>query len=148
MMQGNNIAPHADAKQGCIFENLLATPPVGLKSRFKESLAKRADNWEERLHLWTPSTMALKSLSDCVNRRGISTQVYTFLSPDAVDPIDKWLIRKGISVPVYFYPDVADLAYDLIFDRSVHVVYTASKEDAMVLGMRSTVVTPNTAWNL
>lgn len=147
-MERNDIAPYAEAKQGAIFEHLLATPPVTLKKRFKEALSKRSDDWDERLAFWTPSTIALKSLSDCVNRRGIMTQVYTFLSPHAVEPINKWLIRKGISVPVYYYSDVSDLAYDLVFDRSIHVVYTPKQEDAMVLGIRATLVSPNTIWNL
>lgn len=147
-MQGNDISAFVEARQGTMFEGVLANPPVTLKSRFKDALASRSDDWEKRLPLWTPSTLPLKSLSDCVNRLGIATDVYTFLGPEAVDPIEKWLIRKGISVPVYWYPDVADLAFDLTFNRSIRVVYTASHDDAMVLGMRATVVSPERAWSV
>lgn len=147
-MQGNDIFPFTSARQGTMFEGVLATPPATVKSRVKDALATRNGDWEKRLAQWTPGVMALKSLSDCVNRRGIATTVYTFLSPDAVDPIEKWLIRKGISVPVYYYTDVAELAFDLTFDRSIHVLYTSSVDDAQVLGIRSTVISPDTAWGL
>lgn len=145
-MQGNDISPFLSAYQGTMFEGVLASPPSGIKGKVKEALAR--NNWEEIIQLWSPSTAALKSLSDSVNRLGIRTDVYTFLSPEAVDPIEKWLIKKGISSPVLFYPSVTELAYDLTFNRSVRVVYTANSEDALVLGLRATRVTPETAWNI
>lgn len=145
-MQGNNIAPFVDARQGTMFEGVLATPPVGLKNRFKEIIAR--NDWSEIIPLWSAGVSSVKSLADAVNRLGISTDVYTFLSPEAVDPIGKWLIRKGISVPVYYYENAAELAFDLTFNRSVRVVYTSSTDDASILGIRSTVVSPETVWSL
>lgn len=145
-MQGNDIAPFADARQGTMFEGVLALPPTSLKHKVRERLTSLT--WEQRIEVWTPCTMPLKSLSDCVNRLGIATDVYTFLSPDAVDPIEKWLIRKGISVPVFYYENVGELAYDLSFNRAVRVVYTSEHEDAKVLGMRATTVSSEHAWSV
>jgi len=145
-MERNNIAPFADARQGTMFEGVLALPPTSLKSKFREAVASLS--WEQRLAMWSPCTLPLKSLSDSVNRLGIATDVYTFLSPDAIDPIEKWLIKKGISVPVFYYKDAGELAYDLVFNRAVRVVYTADQEDAKVLGIRSTVVSSDRAWSL
>lgn len=145
-MQGNDIAPFMDARQGTMFEGVLASPPVGLKNRFKEIIAR--NDWSEIIPLWVAGIASVKSLSDSVNRLGIATDVYTFLSPAAIDPIEKWLIRKGISVPVYYYESATELAFDLTFNRSVRVVYTGVQDDASILGMRSTLVTPETIWNL
>lgn len=145
-MQGNDIAPFMDARQATMFEGVLATPPVGVKNKFKEILAR--NDWSEIIPLWSSGVASVKSLADSVNRLGIATDVYTFLSPEAVDPIGKWLIRKGISVPVYFYENAAELAFDLTFNRAVRVVYTSNRDDAAVLGIRSTVVSPETVWSV
>lgn len=145
-MQGNDISAFADARQGTMFEGVLAIPPTSFKNRLRERLTSLS--WEQRIDLWTPCTMPLKSLSDCVNRLGIATDVYTFLSPEAIDPIEKWLIKKGISVPVYYYENVGELAYDLTFNRAIRVVYTSEHEDAKVLGMRATTVTSEHAWSV
>lgn len=148
-MQGNDISSFIESRQGTMFEGVLATPPVGKSFKvLKERMftGDTEESWEQRLKLWTPATMPLKSLADHVNRLGIMTEVYTFLSENAVDPINKWLVRKGISVPVYYYSTVAELAFDLSFNRSIRRVFTASAEDAQVLGIRSTVVTSERAW--
>lgn len=148
-MQGNDISAFTDSRQGTMFEGVLANPPVGKSFKVLKERMFTGDTeevWSNRLNLWTPSTFPLKSLSDQVNRLGVMTEVYTFLSPNAVDPISKWLIRKGISVPVYYFESVAELAYDLSFNRSIKRIMTASAEDAQVLGLRSTVVSPDKAW--
>lgn len=147
-MQGNDISSFIESRQGTMFEGVLATPPVKALTKFREKVTTgdTEESWEQRLKLWTPATMPLKSLADHVNRLGIMTEVYTFLSPQAIDPINKWLIRKGISVPVYFYESVAELAYDLSFNRSIRRIFTASPDDAQVLGIRSTVVTSERSW--
>jgi len=148
-MQGNDISVFATTRQGTMFEGVLATQPIKSPKYFtrKTLSSDTEESWEKRLSLWLPSTMPLKSLADQVNRMGIMTDVYTFLSPYAVDPISKWLIRKGISAPVFYYENVAELAYDLSFNRSVRRVFTASQEDAQVLGMRATVVSSDRAWS-
>lgn len=147
-MQGNDISAFIEARQATMFEGVLALPPVKTLTKLRERVTTgdSEETWTQRLKLWTPATMPLKSLADHVNRLGIMTEVYTFLSESAVDPINKWLVRKGISVPVYYYSNVSELAYDLTFNRSIRRVFTASTEDAQVLGIRSTVVTSDRAW--
>lgn len=147
-MQGNDIAAFTDSRQATMFEGVLATPPVRTLAKLREKTltGDTEEAWEQRLKLWSPATMSLKSLADHVNRLGIMTEVYTFLSWHAVDPIGKWLVRKGLSVPVYYYADAKELSYDLTINRSIRRVFTASADDAQVLGIRSTVTTPDRAW--
>lgn len=147
-MQGNDISAFIDSRQATMFEGVLAVPPMKALTKFREKVltGDTEESWENRLRFWTPCTMPLKSMVDYVNRLGVMTEVYTFLSENAVDPISKWLIRKGVSVPVYYYPSVVELAFDLTFNRSIRRVFTSSSEDAQVLGIRSTVVTTEKAW--
>lgn len=147
-MQGNDISAFIQARQATMFEGVLALPPVKTLTRLREKVltSDTEESWEQRLRLWTPATMSLKSMADHVNRLGIMTEVYTFLSENAVDPISRWLVRKGLSVPVYYYSNVGELSYDLTFNRSIRRVFTASEDDAQVLGIRSTVTTSDRAW--
>jgi hypothetical protein len=144
-MQGNDIASFSPTAQGVIFDGLLATPPSGNKSLL-ETIQKRRDRWDSVINLWEPNDLPLKALSDSVNRLGLGTDVYTFIHPDAVDAIDKWLVRKGISTPVYYYETPQLLEYDLRFSRAVRIIYTSNEEYARILGIRATVVNPERAW--
>ena len=144
-MQGNDIASFSPTAQGVIFDGLLATPPSGNKSLL-EAIQKRRDRWDSVINLWEPNDLPLKALSDSVNRLGLGTDVYTFIHPDAADAIDKWLVRKGISTPVYYYETPQLLEYDLRFSRAVRIIYTSSEEYARILGIRATVVNPERAW--
>jgi hypothetical protein len=144
-MQGNDLSSYAPLAQALIFEGLLASPPQGAKSLL-ESVHRKRNNWERAISLWEPHTLPLKALADSVNRLGLGTDVYTFLSEDAVPVIDNWLMRKGISTPVYFYDSVELLEYDLRFQRAIRTIYVTNEEHAKVLGMRSTVVSSDRAW--
>lgn len=144
-MQGNDIAPFSPTAQGVVFDDLLASPPTGAKT-ILESLHKRRNDWDAVLRLWEPHDLPLKVLSDCVNRLGIGTDVYTFIHPDAVDAVDRWLVRKGISTPVYYYESSEMLEYDLRFQRAVRIIYTSSEEVAQILGPRATVSPNDKAW--
>jgi hypothetical protein len=93
-----------------------------------------------------PSELPLKSLADSVNRRGIGTIVYTFMPPEAIDAIEHWLIRKGISTPVESYTDIEALADDLRYNRSVRVIYVPTQEEQAILGIRATVLGSERAW--
>jgi hypothetical protein len=144
-MQGNDISEFASIAQGVVFDGLLASPPEGGRA-FLESVQRRRNNWDAVIRMWEPNDMPLKALSDCVNRLGLGTDVYTFTHPDAVDAIDRWLIRKGINCPVYYYESPEMLEYDLRFQRAVRIIYTSDEEIARTLGIRSTVVSPDKAW--
>lgn len=144
-MQGNDISSYSSLAQAVIFEGLLASPPEGAKALL-ENVHRKRGNWENALRLWTPHEMPLKALSDSVNRLGLGTDVYTLLHEDAAPVIDNWLVRKGISTPVYYYPSIELLEYDLRFQRAIRTIYVANEEHAKVLGIRSTVLASNTAW--
>ena len=101
-MQGNDISEYAAIAQGVVFDGLLATPPEGAKA-ILETIQRRRNNWDAVFRLWEPNDMPLRALSDSVNRLGLGTDIYTFTDADAVDAIDRWLVRKGINCPVYFY---------------------------------------------
>lgn len=147
-MEKGDIAPWTGISQATMFEGVLASPPPQRFKRFANFLREGVQDWEKIIPNWVPNELPVKSLYDCTNRRGIGTDVFTFLHPDAVEPIEKWLIRKGISVPVYWYPDVESLSKDFHINRAIRVLYTASESDAQYLGLRSQVVSPNSAWVL
>lgn len=144
-MEGNDLAPYAPIQQAVVFEGVLATMPEGLKS-LRARLAKRTNDWTALVSHMKANELPLKSLADSINRRGIGTVVYTFLPHDAVDAVDRWLIRKGISTIVESYPDVETLAEDLRVNRSIHVIYVASQEQQEIIGIRATVLGSERAW--
>lgn len=144
-MLGNDIQSYDDVGYGVIFEELLASPPDGIKS-IGSALYQARNNWERVLKLWEPNDLPLKSLYDTTNRLGIGAEVYTFLSIDAVDAVDNWLQRKGMSLPVLYYKNIEELEYDLRFKRSVRTIFVPHKEQASVLGIRATVSSPTSAW--
>lgn len=130
-----------------MFEGVLASAPTGtakLKAKFYEG---RGD-WENVLKLWSPNDMPIRSLIDCVNRLGLGTEVITFIHPDATEPIYNWLSRKGVSTSVLYYENIEQYNEDFKYNRGIRVFYTASVDDAHLIGMRATVVNPNTAWRL
>ena len=141
-MQGNDISNFNDIGQGVIFEGLLASPPP-------QRLFQRATNdWAKELRRWKAHDLPLKALVDTSDRLGVDTEVYTFLDLDAANAIDAWLARKGISLPVYFYENIEELAYDLRFKRSVRTIYVPEQEQAAIIGLRATVVNNKKAWTL
>jgi hypothetical protein len=141
-MQGNDIAVTADIGQGVIFEGLLATPPQ------KRFFKRQDDDWNKELRKWKANELPLKALIDTADRLGVDTEVYHFLGDDATAAVDTWLVRKGISLPVYGYSSVEELAYDLRFKRSVRTIYVPTQEQAQVIGIRATVVDSQKAWTL
>jgi hypothetical protein len=142
MMQSNDIGNFNDIGQGVVFEGLLASPP---ERRFFQ----RADaDWDKELSKWKPHELPLKALVDYSDRLGIDTEVYTFLGLDAVDAIDRWLGRKGVSLPVYGYANPEELSYDLRFKRSVRTIYVPEQEQAAIIGIRATVADSKKAWSI
>lgn len=141
-MQGNDIGSFADIGQGVIFEGLLASPPP------KRLFTRTDSSWDKELSKWKPHDLPLKALIDTSDRLGVNTEVYTFLDADAVDAVEHWLVKKGISLPVFFYNNIEELAYDLRFKRSVRIIYVPDQEQASVIGIRATVVDNKKAWTL
>ncbi len=147
-MERGDIADFAVVGQSCIFEGLLAHPPHSRVDRLKEQYLVRKDDWAGVIGLWKPNELPLKSLIDSVKRLGIATDVITFLSPDAVEPIYQWLIRKGVSTSVYYYESAEAYADDLKYDWSIRNVFCADQETAFTIGMRATVVSNETTWSV
>lgn len=146
-MEGNDISVHDRIGQASMFEGVLATPPAGSK-KLKAKFYEGRNDWDSVIRLWTPNDMPIRSLVDCVNRLGLGTEVITFLHPDAVEPIYNWLSRKGVSTSVLYYEDIEQYNEDFKYNRGLRVFYTTDVEDAQLIGMRATVVNPNTAWRL
>jgi hypothetical protein len=144
-MFNNDIQSYDDVGYGVVFEELLASSPDGFKG-IGSALYQARNNWERVLRLWNSNDLPLKSLYDTTHRLGIGAEVYTFLSEDAVDAVDNWLQRKGMSLPVYYYKTVNDLEYDLRFKRSVRTVFVPHQEQASILGIRATVSSTTSDW--
>lgn len=145
-MERGDIASGGRIGQACVFEDLLAIRPTGA-TLIREKFHERNGNWDSALKLWKPGDKALRSLSDKSNRLGIATEVITFLSSDATEPIYNWLLRKGITCPVIYYENVEDYEVDLRYNRSIHIVYVPLDEQARILGIRAKVVDPTTIWS-
>lgn len=141
-MQGNDIGEYWHRGQGVIFDGVLATLPDTIVAKFH----KQRGNWEKYLQLATPHELPLKAMIDSSARLGVATDVYTFIDSDAVEAVNDWLLRKGISVGVMYYPSVEDLAYDLKFQRSIRTIYVETQEQASIIGLRSHVVDIKKAW--
>jgi hypothetical protein len=146
-MLNNDIQSYDAVGYGVIFEDLLASPPEGLKA-IGSALHKNRNNWNRVLNLWTPHDLPLKALYDTTHRLGIGAEVYTLLHEDAVDAVDNWLQRKGMSLPVLYYKTFGDLEYDLRFKRSVRTIFVPHQDQAAVLGIRATVTSSTSAWVL
>lgn len=144
-MERNDIASISTLEQATIFEGVIASPPPVSP---KYLLAKTRNDWDKIIPMWVPNDLPMRSLSDCVNRLGIGTDVVTFLSPDAVEPIYQWLVRKGVSTPVMWYPSATEYYNDVRYNMGLKVVYVADQEDAAIIGMRARVVSPATAWSV
>lgn len=139
-MLGNDIREYSDLGQGVIFEGLLASPPK------RRVFQRQGSDFDKELSKWVPHDLPLKALIDSYDRLGVNTEVYTFLGQGAGEAVDNWLMRKGISVVVYEYENVEMLAYDLRFKRSMRTIYVPEQEQAVIIGLRATVVSPQKAW--
>lgn len=144
-MERGDIGTGARVGQACVFEGVLASRPTGAAA-IKEKFHIRRGAWEEAINLWKPNELPLKSLIDSSERMGIATDIVTFLSPEAVEPIYRWLNRKGVTLAVTYYETPEVYAEDLKYNRAVKVVYAPDKEIAYTLGMRATIVGPDSAW--
>lgn len=147
-MERGDIGEFSIAGQACVFDQLLASSPTNISDRMKERFHIAKGDWESALKLWKPNDAPLKSMIDHVKRLGISTVVVTFLSPDAVEPVYRWLLRKGVSTTVEFYESPAHFGQDLKYNHSLRNVYVPDQEMSAVLGVRATCVSPTTIWSL
>ena len=141
-MQGNDINNFQDIGQGVIFEGLLASPPDKKIKVFRRDYVAT----EKGIQNWKVNDLPLKALIDTSDRLGVNTEVYTFLPFSSA--IETWLFRKGISLPVIHYRNIEELAYDLRYKRSIRTILVPTQEQAIIIGIRATVVDPKKAWTL
>lgn len=145
-MQGNDIGITVQKHVACMFEGLLCTvdeevePPKKRKLWGREAPIVKDKDMAKIVKSWHPNEMPLKSVIHLTKQLGIGVEVYTFYPEDFVEPIERWLGRKGISVTVHAYDDIMHLQEDFKYNRDVQVLFTHSERDAQILGIRSTVV--------
>ena len=147
-MEDNDIHPEAPIKQACLFEGVLAAPPTKVTHRLRAATAVRQHEWNRYIGLWQPHELPLKSLIDSVLRRGVGVEVYTMLPVGADDAIDRWLARKGVSVPVYQFEDIHEISEEMKYHSPSMRVHVATEEQAHILGIRARVASPTREWVL
>lgn len=148
-MERGDIAEYSIPGQACVFEGLIAHPPVKKNLNYlKCQVYEKQGKWDDALRLWVPNELPLKSMIHHIKHLGISTTVITFLSADAVDPVYRWLLRKGVSADVLYYESASAYADDLKYDRSVRAVYVPDQNMAFDIGMRAVTVSSTATWGL
>lgn len=148
-MEKNDIGFTVHRHVACMFEGLLmhklpvVAPKKGLFRRREEEELTEEEYIQRETRLWRVNDLPMKSVIHMTKQLNIGVEVYTFMDPIFVDPIERWLSRKGADVTVYAYYDIEDLRQDFRLNRDVHTFFTTSEEDAAVLGIRATVVLPD-----
>lgn len=144
-MEGNDISFGSPITQATVFEGVIASPPA---TSPRYLLSKARSDWEATIRLWKPNDKPFRSMVDCVNRLRIGTDVITFLHQEAEEPIYQWLVRKGVSTTVLWYPSIYEYKEEVQYNMGLKVVYVADQEDAKILGMKAKVVGPTTTWSM
>lgn len=147
-MEGNDIGITVQKHLACMFEGLLCSiapdQEIPKKSRiFGREPSLPDKDMDKIVRSWVPNEMPIKSVIHLTKQLGIGVEVYTYYPEDFVEPIERWLGRKGISVNVHSYDDVMHLKEDFMYNRDVQVLFTPSERDAQILGIRATVVLPD-----
>jgi hypothetical protein len=145
-MEGNDIAPFITSKIACMFENLLVSIPENDEQRGLFKRKRPPLTIEEEVRRWRANELPLKSLIHITTRLEIGVEVYTYLDYRYHDAIEHWIARKGAIVNVFHYESVLDLAEDFKYNRDVRTLYTPFEKDAMILGLRATVVQSDKTW--
>lgn len=149
-MEGGDIGVTIQKHLACMFEGLLCTvaedeeiPKPKRRLWGKDDPIVKDKDMAKIVRSWRPNEMPLKSVIHLTKQLGIGMEVYTYYPEDFVEPIERWLGRKGISVIVHSYDDIMHLQEDFKYNRDVQVLFTHSERDAQILGIRSTVVSPD-----
>jgi len=148
-MERGDIGDFFISAQACVFEGLLASPPTTKKfDRLKSEFYIRQGKWDAALALWVPHELPIKSLVHHLRVLGIVTEVVTFLDAEAQEAVYRWLLRKGISVNVTYYPSVAEYVADLKYMPGIRAVYVPDSDMAFNIGIRAVTSSPTTSWGL
>ncbi len=141
-MERGDIAIYELPQRACLFEGLIAVPA---KNRF---FKRRSSDEVTRLKGWTANELPLKTLIDQTNRLGFTTAVFTTLGTHMEDDVYRWLLRRGVSCPVYAFDSLEEAIEAYRFNFSFHTIYVPTTELAHAFGMRATAVDPSTSWGL
>jgi hypothetical protein len=148
-MEKGDIGISIQKHVACMFEGLLCTvveeAEIPRKRRFfgRDQPIVKDKDMDKIIRSWRPNELPLKSVIHLTKQLGVGVEVYTYYPEDFVEPIERWLGRKGISVTVTPYDDVMHLMEDFKYNRDVVVLFTPDERDAQMLGMRATVATPD-----
>lgn len=146
-MERNDIFAYSPPGVAVLFEGVLASPPDTM-GKVIANIRLRAKDYDAYLSYWKANEIPLKHVIDTINRKQIGVVVYTLFPVDIAEAIDRWLIKRNISTTVVPYIDIDDLAETSKFFPEIKTIYVAEQEHARRIGMKATVVTPKTSWNL
>lgn len=146
-VERGDISAYAPPGLAVLFEGVLASPPDTL-GKVIANIRLRANDYDAYLTYWKAHEIPLKHVIDTINRKQIGVVVYTLLPVEVAEAIDRWLIKRNISTTVVPYADIDDLTETSKFFPEIKTIYVADQEYARRIGMKATVVTPETSWNL
>ncbi len=153
-MEKGDIGITIQKHVACMFEGLLCTVaedaeiPKRRKFWNRDEVIVKDKDMDKIIRSWSPNEFPIKSVIHLSKQLGIGVEVYTYYPEDFVDPIERWLGRKGISVTVNPYDDVMHLAEDFKYNRDVQVLFTPNEMDAQMLGLRCTVALPDRTFGI
>ncbi len=123
-MEGNDIGLTVQKHVACMFEGLLCTVaseeeiPKKRKLWGRDTPIVKDKDMSKIVRSWRPNEMPLKSVLHLTKQLGIGVEVYTYYPEDFVEPIERWLGRKGISVVVHSYDDIMHLHEDFKYKKT------------------------------
>lgn len=146
-MERGDIAAYSKPGLAVMFEGVLANPP----DRFNKIIANvrlRANDYDSYLSYWKPNHLQVKHVVDSINRKQIGVLVYTLLPPELSTAVDRWLLHRNISTTIMVYQNVDDLVESQQFMQEIKSVFVNDDELAKRIGIRATVIQPDTKWNI
>lgn len=146
-MEKGDIASYAKPGLAVMFEGVLANPPDKL-NKVIANVRLRTNDYDAYLSYWRPNKLQVKHVIDSINRKQIGVLVYTLLAPELHDAIDRWLLHRNISTTIMVYQNIDDLVESQEFMREIKSVFVNDDELARRIGIRATVIQPDTKWNI
>lgn len=146
-MERGDIGPYAPLQLAVVFDGLLAKKPEGTRY-LAAAAAYRLNNYDKYMSHWKPNELPIKFIVDAVNRRNIGVSIYTFLNPILHDALDRWLVRRNITIPPIHVEDAKEIAETVKYFPGIRQVFVPDQEQAAIIGIKATVVSADKAWSL
>jgi|APSaa5957512493_1039668.scaffolds.fasta_scaffold02998_6 hypothetical protein len=141
-MESNDISFFVPIQQICMFEGVLAHPPIKKIAKLRAARMKAKGDWKAYIGMWEPYELPLKSIIDSVRRRGIGVDVVTLMGDEAAEAIDSWLFKRAASVPVLGYSSMRDFSDSVKYHNPSTVIHVGTEEQARIVGIRARVASP------